>query len=587
MTGSSPGKPHYLDIADDDVYFDDGGFDLDIAGGVNMRGSVDESAFDDDGFDFDRINGVGHAVQPPNSRTAPSGHHRDISGLTITSLGSDGPYPSFAMPNPAKARQRNSTYLLEDLPLQEQPVDPKLIPRRNPSEDAKRLGLSDKVPPLPAQPGSLEAVQRVSASLQAYHSALAAAANKAADDGRFLRMPSVSTASVYSHGEAGSEDRSFVVSRDASHYSRNEDGEVPSQTNGATNLDRNESVETTHSKMGQDLDYSPPKMNFDFGFEDDLDDLNNDDDDIVAAANAEALASDDEGFYGQEFGFYAKARPNSGEVQALIGGYFGEDGDDGLTRNKSIKEPNLTPITERSEFSTRNSFIGMGTFGPSSAGPMSAGSLSSLSRLPFSPFADGEVTSFDQLRKLRAHAFGGSNGSLQAGNRNSNESLHVASDSPTWSTRSSAAAQGYFGPLGGAPMTLGYSTDSSASSNPSSAHPLQPQQLGISPAFHDSPHSAASSGHLPFSTAMENDTTPKRPVRDSGETPLTARKVPAPGMGKPSGHSRKSSKDSVTYVQEQDPAGTGQPRWVLERRRTSEQGQLELVAREIVQGGWI
>ena len=593
--GPTPSKPHYLDIADDDVYFDDGGFDLDLAEGPNMRGSVDESAFDDDGFDFDRINGVGQAVQPPNSGTAPSGHHRDISGLTITSLGSDGPYPSFAMPNPVKARQRDSTYLLEDLPLQEQPVDPKLIPRRNPSEDAKRLGLSDKVPPLPAQPGSLEAVQRVSGSLQAYHSALAAAANKAAADGRFLRMPSVSTASVYSQGEAGSEDRSYAVSRDASHYSRNEDGEEPSQANGTTNLDRNESVGTTHSKLGQDLDYSPPKMNFDFGFEDDLDDLANDDDDIVAAANAEALASDDEGFYGQEFGFYAKARPNSGELESLIGGYFGEDGDDGLTRNKSIKEPNLTPITERSEFSTRNSFIGLNTFGPSSAGPMSAGSLSSLSpalaRLPFSPLADGEVTSFDQLRKLRAHAFGGSNASLQSGNRNSNESLTMASDSPTWSTRSSAAAQGYFGPLGGAPMTLGYSTDSSGSSNPSSAHPQQPQQqqqqFGLQPAFQDSPHSAASSGQLPFSAAVEHDVTPKRPVRDSGEAPLTARKVPAPGMGKALGHSRQSSKDSVTYVQEQDPAGNGQPRWVLERRRLSEQGQLELVAREIVQGGWI
>ena len=604
--GTATAKQALLSMADDDdVYFDDGRFDLDIEEAQNVRGSVNESAFDDDRFDFDRINGVGQAVQPPGPGAAASGHSRDVSGLTITSLGSDGPYPSFAMPNAAKARQRDSSYLLEDLPLQEQAVDPRFIPRRNPSEDAKRLGLSDKVPPLPPQPGSLEAVQRVSASLQAYHAALADAANKAAADGRFSRMPSDSTArseSAFSNRENGNEENSQMISRDASHYSRNEDGKIHSRANGVADLDRTESVETSHSKMGHSTNYSPPKPDFDFGFDSipnddafvgDLDDLENEDD-IVAAANAEALASDDEGFYGQEFGFYAKARPNSGDLQALIGGYFGEDGDDGLTRNKSIKEPNLTPITERSEFSTRNSFIGLGGFGPSSAGPMSAGSFSSISpavaRLPFSSLPDGEVTSFDQLRKLRAHAFSGSNGSLHSNGRNSNSSLplDMTSDSPTWSTRSSAAAQGYFGPLGGAPMTLGYSTDSSASSNPSSAHPQQ--QLGVSHVFQDSPHSAASSGHLPFSISTENEATPKRSVRESTEAPLTARKITGPssiGMGKGAGHSRKSSKDSVTYVQEQDPAGNGQPIWVLERRRTSEQGQLELVAREKVKGGWI
>ena len=603
--GTTTARQNSLNMADDDdVYFDDGRFDLDIEEAHNVRGSVNESAFDDDRFDFDKINGVGQAVQPPSPGAAGSGHRRDTSGLTITSLASDGPYPSFAMPNAAKARQRDSTYLLEDLPLQEQAVDPRYIPRRNPSEDAKRLGLSDKVPPLPPQPGSLEAVQRVSASLQAYHAALADAANKAAAEGRFSRMPSVSSAksvSAYSNGEASGEEKSHLVSRDASHYSRNEDGELQSRANGVTDLDRNESVETSHSKMGQSTDYSPPKPDFDFGFNsipsDDafMDDFNDlDDDDIVAEANAEALASDDEGFYGQEFGFYAKARPNSGDLQALIGGYFGEDGDDGLTRNKSTKEPNLTPITERSEFSTRNSFIGLGSFGPASAGPMSAGSFSSISpavaRLPFSPLEGGEVTSFDQLRKLRAHAFGGSNGSLHSNGRNSNSSLplEMASESPTWSTRSSAAAQGYFGPLGGAPMTLGYSTDSSGSSNPPSAHPQH--QLGVNQVFHDSPHSAASSGHLPFSTSTDNEATPKRSIRESIEAPLTARKVPGPsniGMSKGPGHSRKSSKDSVTYIQEQDPAGNGQPRWVIERRRTSEQGQLELVAREVVQNGWI
>ena len=608
-------KPDIL--GDDDMYFDDGGFDQDVNSSVSILGkTVDEDAFDDDRV-FENINGAVTREQ----LAAQQGHTRDLSALTVSSLGSDGPYPSFAMPHPAKARQRDSRMLLEDLPLQAAPVDPKLIPQRNPSEDAKRLGLSSKVPPLPVpvHPGNAEAIQRVNVNLQAYHAALADAANKAASEGRFLRMPSGASSarslSTYSKGEGEKKSAEQISTDDPSHYSRNDGGEMPNNSNQVGELDRNESVETTHSKIRDSTTYSvpkldtPPRMSFDFGFDsmptddattdDFCDDFGNEDD-IVAAANAEVLASDDEGFYGQEFGFYAKARSHSGELQAVNGGFFGMDGDDGLMRNKSLKEPNLTPITERSEFSTRNSFIGLGhagSLGLPSAGPLSAASLGpispALARLPFSPLGENEVTSFDQLRKLRAHAFGGSNASLHSHDGKS-QPLQVNSDSPTLSTRSSAGAQGYFGPLGGAPMSFGYSTDSSGSSNPSSAHPAQLQTgLHNSMSFQDSPHSAASSGHLPFSMSMpENEATPKRPPpRDLSEAPLTARKVSmsSSGVNKPKiSHSRNSSgTDSVTYVQEQDPAGTGQPRWVLERRRTSEQGQLELIAREIVQGGWI
>ena len=94
------------------------------------------------------------------------------------------------------------------------------------------------------------------------------------------------------------------------------------------------------------------------------------------------------------------------------------------------------------------------------------------------------------------------------------------------------------------------------------------------------PHSAGSSQGMPFS--MDVDATPRKSVQQSQpqEAPQTAKKV--------SSHSRKGSgADSVTYVREPDPDGGGKPRWVLERRRTSEQGQLELVGRELVQGGWI
>ncbi|KAK3707562.1 hypothetical protein LTR37_012057 [Vermiconidia calcicola] len=618
---SSLGVSNIID--DDDMYFDDGGFEQDVVTRPvgNSGYTLDEDAFDDDSFFPGRkVNG-----QPVHERAASriqaNLHQRDVSAMSLgsdgpypsfamqsnshqrdvsaMSLGSDGPYPSFAMPNPIKARERDSRLLLEDLPLQEaqQPVDPMLIPRRNPSEDAKRLGLSSRAPPLPPPVGSFEAAQHVQAKLAAYHAALAEAANKAAAEGRFMRMPSTaSTAtslSAYSNAEA----------EDASHHSRSEDEEVPPLPSNGANGDvvHNNGHETTRSTFDQGTVNSPPKLSFDFGFDafnagppdDSIDAANDDyydelltDDDIVAAANAEVLASDDEGFYGHEFGFYAKARPNSGGTEAVNGGYFGMDGDDGLTRNKSLKEPNLTPITERSEFSTRNSFIsGTGALGPPSAGPLSAGMSPALSRLPFGPLGEGEITSFDQLRKLRAHAFSGSQGSLHSDARLSQGSLHnPSSDSPTYSTRSSAAAQGYFGPLGGAPMTFAYSTDSSGSSNPSSGN-LQQQRY--SHGFQESPQSAASSGHLPFSMGDKEATPRRAPPQNAAESPPTARKMNST-TNKVQGHSRKSSgADSVTYVKEQDPAGNGPPRWVLERRRTSEQGSLELIAREIVQSGWI
>ncbi len=304
---------------------------------------------------------------------------------------------------------------------------------------------------------------------------------------------------------------------------------------------------------------------------------NDDYDDFVAEANAEALANDDDGFYGQEFGFYAKARPNSGELQAINGGFFGLDGDDGLARQKSLKEPNLTPITERSEFSTRNSFIGQGMsgqFGPTSASPFTPFTPGGA-RLPASPWVENEITTFDQLRRLKASTFRGSNTSLHS-DGSGNSGLQMHSGNGPASARSPAVTQGYFS---GSPMTFGYSTDSSGSSNPSSA------QLQSAPLIHESPQSAVSNSQLPFGVG-DSDVTPRRPLV-AGEAPSTVRRI-SDRYNKGHTHSRTSSgADSVTYVREQDPDGQGPPRWVLEKRRTSEAGQLELVAREVVQNGWI
>lgn len=105
------------------------------------------------------------------------------------------------------------------------------------------------------------------------------------------------------------------------------------------------------------------------------------DDPIVAAANAEALENDDEGFYGQEFGFFARAS-GPGEAEYANGGYFGSRGIEGIGRSHSgrVNDSSLTPITERSEWSNRNSAISltMHGFPPYSAGSQPSPGLAQL-----------------------------------------------------------------------------------------------------------------------------------------------------------------------------------------------------------------
>ncbi|KAF4294274.1 hypothetical protein KXV22_006300 [Aspergillus fumigatus] len=156
------------------------------------------------------------------------------------------------------------------------------------------------------------------------------------------------------------------------------------------------------------------------GFEEVFDDFNYDDDDafyddpIIAAANAEALENDDEGFYGQEFGFYAHAHGGCSS-ELTNGGYFGPRGVEGISRNHSsrgkFREPSLTPITERSEWSTRNSVISLTAHG--AAHSNSAISGPGLAQLVDMGTMDDEM-SLSALLKLRRGAWGGSNGSLRS-----------------------------------------------------------------------------------------------------------------------------------------------------------------------------
>ncbi|OQO11065.1 hypothetical protein B0A48_05320 [Cryoendolithus antarcticus] len=488
----------------DDMYFDDGNFDasdLRSNKSVNSRPAIDEDDFDQPGF-------AGGYRGLPVRATNGAQYKPAERVVSMGGMSGDGPYPSFAASNPARVLDRDSRLLLTDLPLAAAPVEPRWIPQRNPSEDAKRLGMSTKVPPLPPQPGSgAGEVERTKTKLQAYHQALADAANKAAGDGRFIRMPSTSTAQSVStqasadhlrempqqqHAEG---DQMGNARDDGSMYSQNEtehdhgDAPVqqlsppPAQHNGflapsqEVDHSRTPSQRTTGSRYDTGVSYSPPKMAFDFGFDstnsprnglsddyatdDYADDF--DDDDVIAAANAEALASDQDNFYGSEFGFYSRpARANSGssknkdqsqqqQPEAMNGGFFGTDGDDGTARDRYQAEPNLTPITERSEFSTRNSFIGLGgVAGGQHFGPPRT------SHLPVSSLVETDPEAFETLRRLKANAFAGAGGSRASGSsiagsnssslRNSQASLGRTSQgfSPASAT-APPNGQGYFG----------------------------------------------------------------------------------------------------------------------------------------------
>ncbi|KAL2839974.1 hypothetical protein BJY01DRAFT_218866 [Aspergillus pseudoustus] len=217
-------------------------------------------------------------------------------------------------------------------------------------------------------------------NLEAFHNALADAANQAATKGRLGYTMSVSEPSLGQESIA--------------HTSDSQPGLI--------------SDESRISQVMDPVSFDEVFEDFDFNDNDDLYD-----DPIIAAANAEALENDDEGVYGQEFGFYAQAYGDGSEL--THGGYFGPRGVEGISRSHSgrgkFQEPSLTPITERSEWSTRNSIISVAAHGVahSNQSVPSPG----LAQLVDMGSLDDEL-SLGALMKLRRDAWGGSNGSLRS-----------------------------------------------------------------------------------------------------------------------------------------------------------------------------
>ncbi|CCU75538.1 hypothetical protein BGHDH14_bgh06296 [Blumeria hordei DH14] len=151
----------------------------------------------------------------------------------------------------------------------------------------------------------------------------------------------------------------------------------------------------------------------DYEFDDDLNDEL-----IIAAANAEALANDCDGFYGREFGFYSAPETPEKDNLNRHGGYFGNNSSQSIDKKGhngrvASHEPNLTPITERSEYSNRNSYMSQNIHSPSSTREKFGPGLS-----PFVARKDDLDTdmNFESLLKSRRGTWGGSQTSLHSSN---------------------------------------------------------------------------------------------------------------------------------------------------------------------------
>lgn len=373
------------------------------------------------------------------------------------------------------------------------------------SDEGPRTPTTSDRPELPLHASTL-----TTDNLAAYHDALAQAATKAAANGKFKRSVTFSdvsedeTDSPFHPSAPELSSRESRCSNNMPDYSISDDEAV--------------------------------------GLDDEMDD-----EALIAAANSEALENDDDGFYGQEFGFYARAYAKD-STQLQNGGYFTSHGASGIKRSHSGKnnfqEPSLTPITERSEWSTRNSVTSFGHFPVGQ--PLPSPGISQLLERD-SPLTEDEV-SLSALMRLRRGAFGGSSTSI-----NSTSERH----NPT-STSSPLAYQSYNSPLADA---LG--------SRLALSSPIPPRPNSMTDLSDDEDDAYA----VPTLTQNTPHKKPAEPrIRSSSREDVSGDDAPT---GRKSSHSRTDSgSESVSYARDE------QGRWVLERRRRGDGGQLEVVGRE-------
>lgn len=402
-----------------------------------------------------------------------------------------------------------------------------------------------------------------------------------------------------------------------------------------------------NSTLGEYDEYADYDDGFGGGFDDNFDD-DFFDDDFIAEANAEALAYDSDGFYGQEFGFYSapvpqgpggsKAGGSSLTTDNVYGGYFGPSGV-GRTKSGRVvsREPNLTPITERSEYSNRNSIMSLGLPMGTSEG---RNSLQSPGLAQLAMMTDDGKMTLAELLRLRNRAWGGSQVSLSSSREGSprserappGERFEGTSSPAPWET---GRPHSHIGLSGGAHarQNSGFSlwSNSDAASGagsptvamglsmPNSSAPPQPlfspppppmpqpsPGLQCPPVIEDeeevsSPSLSTKSPTVDTARGSEDaydanttiDTVVNSPDVATAPPPAPLDSPPAPppnttvsSPSKRPGHRHKSSAESISYSIDEDKE-SGETRWVMERRRTAESGEIEVLRREVVSAGSI
>ncbi|KAI0010104.1 hypothetical protein F4779DRAFT_329876 [Xylariaceae sp. FL0662B] len=535
---------------DDELYFNDGLIH-------DFDGEGDGSTFDESLFDLDDTDQYG----------------RPIPGMFANALS-----------------QRNAS---QDAKKRESDITSQLSAQSEASQSTAHTSLSadlnskpgpaaheEKIPGLEESQPSVPSLSPTEGNVAAYQAALAAAAYQAAASGKFRRDSSPPPPAELT---------------------------ITSPT-------------TSGSSQGHSHPDEPDDYEFDDGITTGLDDYELDDDAIIAEANASALANDSDGWYGQEFGFYSAPVPlqvhhgtsslsEKNPYNYSYGGYFGPSGVNRTSSGRVVsREPNLTPITERSEYSNRNSIMSLGVSqSANGAAPLQSPGLAQLAMM-----SDDDNMSLSALLRLRSKAWGGSQASL-ASSRDGSPSDRNGATSP-WSQeqhplpshgRKNSAFSIFSQDSTGAgscsgsptltmsipnvpnhaipPLPVLSNPNANSSTSPVSApvfSPLQPSPA-CPPVFEDEETSPADKRKSRASSiSSPRLVTSPNPFTENMSPTVGVPSQKRPGMG----HRQRGSADSISYTKEED---SGETRWILERRRTAESGEIEVLGREVVERGRI
>jgi hypothetical protein len=219
----------------------------------------------------------------------------------------------------------------------------------------------------------------------------------------------------------------------------------------------------------------------------------------------------------------------------------------------------LTPITERSEWSTRNSVASLQIpIGPYSAQSVPSPGIAQLLDQDSATFDEDDMT-LSALIKLRRGAWGGSSTSVNStgGSHNGNSPLtHLGS-------RDFVGSSSHIG--NGHKITSSVHSLTESVGIPESEEEGEEEEPAVLTMMQNTPRKGSSdpqNAPTPRDQAIQS---PASAVLEKGKK----------GKNHTRGHSRTSSgAESISYVKD------GSGRWVLERRRTGDDGEFEIIGRE-------